>query len=143
VTAARSIAGNRFGGDGGGQVIHHRPVAGFGSRLRSAVNNLEKGINNLEKGITVEQHLHQSLTVHAVPASAIILAGKEMANGLFQFAFTNNPSTLLAVLTTTNMSLPLSNWNTPAPPRKFPPASSASSTRKRQLIRATFTASAP
>jgi hypothetical protein len=44
VTAARSIAGNRFGGDGGGQVIHHRPLAGFRSRLRSALNNLEKGI---------------------------------------------------------------------------------------------------
>ena len=36
-----------------------------------------------------------------------------MANGLFQFAFTNDLGTLLAVLTTTNMSLPWSNWNTP------------------------------
>jgi hypothetical protein len=40
--ATRSIVGNRF--DCGGQVIHRLPVAGFGSRLRSAVNNLEDGI---------------------------------------------------------------------------------------------------
>ena len=39
--------------------------------------------------------------------------GKKLANGSFQFAFTNNPGTLFAVLTTTNVSLPLSNWNTP------------------------------
>jgi len=37
--AIRSIVGNRFDGDGGGQVIHHRPVAGLRSRLRSAMNN--------------------------------------------------------------------------------------------------------
>jgi hypothetical protein len=36
-----------------------------------------------------------------------------LANGLFHFAFTSDPGTLFAVLTTTNISLPLSNWNTP------------------------------
>jgi hypothetical protein len=42
---------------------------------------------------------------------AITLTGKKMASGVFQFAFTNNPATLFAVLMTTNLSLPLSNWN--------------------------------
>jgi surface protein len=36
-----------------------------------------------------------------------------LANALFQFAFTNELGKLFAVLTTTNITLPLSNWNTP------------------------------
>ena len=51
MTATRSIVGNRFDGDDGGQVIHHRPVAGLRSRLRSALNNLDKGITVEAEGI--------------------------------------------------------------------------------------------
>lgn len=39
------------------------------------------------------------------------LAGKELADGSFQFTFTNDPGTLFAVLTTTNLALSMSNWN--------------------------------
>ena len=41
---------------------------------------------------------------------AITLSGKKLAGGSFQFTFTNNPGTLFAVLTTTNLPLPLTNW---------------------------------
>jgi len=41
----------------------------------------------------------------------IMLAGKKLANGAYQFNFTNNPGTLFAVLMTTNLSLSRSNWN--------------------------------
>jgi hypothetical protein len=32
------------------------------------------------------------------------------ANGSFQFSFTNNPGAVLGVLSSTNLSLPSSNW---------------------------------
>jgi hypothetical protein len=38
------------------------------------------------------------------------LTGAQMTNGLFQFAFTNSVGALFGVLTTTNLSLPLTNW---------------------------------
>jgi DNA-binding beta-propeller fold protein YncE len=39
------------------------------------------------------------------------LTGLQMpGNGVFQFAFTNTPSAAFTVLSTTNLSLPLSNW---------------------------------
>ncbi|MDB6065129.1 MAG: rcc [Pedosphaera sp.] len=40
----------------------------------------------------------------------IILAGQKLANGSFQFAFTNNPGTLFAVLASANASSPMSSW---------------------------------
>jgi alpha-tubulin suppressor-like RCC1 family protein len=42
----------------------------------------------------------------------ITLAGKNIGTGSFQFAFTNNPGTLFAVLMSTNLSLAASNWTT-------------------------------
>ena len=42
---------------------------------------------------------------------AINMSGEQLANGWFLFAFTNNPGRLFSVLTTTNVSLPLSDWN--------------------------------
>jgi len=45
------------------------------------------------------------------PPSPIMLSGKKLAGGAFQLAFTNNPGTLFAVLTTTNVSLPQNKWS--------------------------------
>jgi hypothetical protein len=38
------------------------------------------------------------------------LTGEQQVNGAFQFNFTNSPGALFAVLATTNLSLPLTNW---------------------------------
>jgi hypothetical protein len=45
-----------------------------------------------------------------IPAATMLTSAKKLANGSFQFAFTNVPGALLAVLATTNLDLPLSNW---------------------------------
>ena len=44
-----------------------------------------------------------------VPATTT-LTGNQMTNGQFQFGFTNNPGALFGVLTTTNLTLPITNW---------------------------------
>jgi hypothetical protein len=47
----------------------------------------------------------------SVPVSTTtMLTGANLTNGSFQFAFTNSPGALFGVLTTTNLSLPLTNW---------------------------------
>jgi hypothetical protein len=48
----------------------------------------------------------------AGPPPAITLTGTQLASGSFQFAFTNNPGTLFAVLMSTNLSLSAGNWTT-------------------------------
>ena len=48
------------------------------------------------------------LTV-ALP-SPIALSSATMSNGVFRFSFTNTPGANFTVLSTTNVSLPLSNW---------------------------------
>ena len=37
-------------------------------------------------------------------------AVRELTDGSFQFAFTNNPGALFSVLATTNPALPVSDW---------------------------------
>jgi len=46
----------------------------------------------------------------SLPTPATLTGAQILTNGSFQFSFTNNPGTLFDVLTTTNISLPLSNW---------------------------------
>jgi hypothetical protein len=45
-----------------------------------------------------------------IPATTTLNNAVTMNNGSFQFAFTNNPGALFGVLSTTNLSLPLTNW---------------------------------
>ena len=50
------------------------------------------------------------------------LTGVQMlANGVFQFAFTNTPGATFTVVSTTNLSLPLSNWTVVGNPVEAPP----------------------
>ncbi|HZM03685.1 MAG TPA: BACON domain-containing carbohydrate-binding protein [Candidatus Saccharimonadales bacterium] len=50
------------------------------------------------------------------------LTGLQMqANGVFQFTFTNTPRAAFTVVSTTNLSLPLSNWATVGNPVESPP----------------------
>jgi hypothetical protein len=57
--------------------------------------------------------LGQSIPVTQAGAgvTSFTLTGAQiLGNGVFQFAFTNAPSGTFTVLSTTNLSLPLSNW---------------------------------
>lgn len=45
-----------------------------------------------------------------VPTPTILTNFNVLPNGSFQFAFSNTPGALFGVLTTTNLTLPLSNW---------------------------------
>ena len=55
------------------------------------------------------QVLWSLATIPPVPTISLINA-KRLDDGSFQFALTNQPGTLLRVLTSTNLSLPLTNW---------------------------------
>ncbi len=44
------------------------------------------------------------------PSFPIELSSAAVSNGVFNFSFTNTPGANFTVLTTTNVSLPLSNW---------------------------------
>jgi hypothetical protein len=44
------------------------------------------------------------------PAPTITLTAPALTNGVFQFMFYFTPGTLLSVVSTTNLTLPLSNW---------------------------------
>ena len=59
-----------------------------------------------------------------VVPSSITLSSAMLTNRIFYFSFTNTPGASFSVLTTTNLSLPFSNWTTligvvEAPPGKF------------------------
>jgi len=63
----------------------------------------------------------------------------KLGNGAFQFSFTNVPGAEFTVLTTTNLSLPLSNWTafsivSEMPPGQFQSTDSASATNRFYLI---------
>jgi N-acetylneuraminic acid mutarotase len=45
-----------------------------------------------------------------VPAMTMLANARTLANGGFEFTFTNNPGAVLDVLASTNLSLPMSNW---------------------------------
>ena len=44
------------------------------------------------------------------PTPPRLTGAKKLANGSFQFGFTNNPGALFAVIATTDLALPSSNW---------------------------------
>ena len=44
------------------------------------------------------------------PATALLTRTSRLANGSFQFGFSNAPGALLSVISTTNVALPSSNW---------------------------------
>jgi hypothetical protein len=46
----------------------------------------------------------------SVPSITTLANARTLANGSFQFTFTNNPGAVFDVLTSTNLSLPMSNW---------------------------------
>ena len=59
-----------------------------------------------------------------VVPSSITLSSAMLTNRIFYFSFTTTPGASFSVLTTTNLSLPFSNWTTligvvEAPPGKF------------------------
>jgi hypothetical protein len=45
-----------------------------------------------------------------VPVTTILTGAQKLANGSFQFGFTNSVGALFGVLATTNLSLPTTNW---------------------------------
>jgi hypothetical protein len=49
-------------------------------------------------------------TAAAQATSPLVLTGSTLANGSFQFAFTNTPGASFTVLASTNIYLPLANW---------------------------------
>ena len=52
-----------------------------------------------------------SVTQTNAPVIAPLLTGaQQLANGAFQFTFTNTPGTTFTVLATTNLAIPLTNW---------------------------------
>jgi hypothetical protein len=67
--------------------------------------------------------LADNITVTAAPAIILTNLAK-LANGAFQFTFTNTPNAPFTVLGTTNLSLPFSNWTalvglTEGPPGQY------------------------
>jgi len=56
--------------------------------------------------------LADNMTVTPAPPPIILNNPTKLANGAFQFSFTNTPSALFTVFGTTNPALPLSNWTT-------------------------------
>lgn len=48
---------------------------------------------------------------HALPSSPKLIQPALLSNGTFQFSFTNVPGMSFTVLSSTNLSTPLSNWN--------------------------------
>jgi hypothetical protein len=50
------------------------------------------------------------ITQGLIGTPPILIGAQMLGNGVLQFAFTNNPSGAFTVLSTTNLSLPLSNW---------------------------------
>ena len=59
-----------------------------------------------------------------VPTATTLTDAKSLANGSFQFAFTNSPGALFGVRATTDLALPLNNWTrlggvTELPPGQF------------------------
>jgi microcystin-dependent protein len=63
-------------------------------------------------------HAH---TLPAPPTPPKLTGTKLLTNGAFQFAFTNSPGTTFTVLTSTNLSLPLSNWTVATTLTNFSP----------------------
>jgi hypothetical protein len=61
----------------------------------------------------------QAAIPQAVPSK--LVNAQILANGSFQFAFTNAPGTSFTVLSTTNASLPLSSWTPVGAPVENPP----------------------
>src|SRR5204863_5073379 len=51
-----------------------------------------------------------SATNRQIPQAITRIRPKLLANGSFQFAFTNTPGAAFSVLTTTNPALPIANW---------------------------------
>jgi hypothetical protein len=45
-----------------------------------------------------------------VPVPTVLTNAQRLANGVFEFKFTNSPGALFGVLATTNVALPLTNW---------------------------------
>jgi hypothetical protein len=50
-----------------------------------------------------------------------LTGAKMLSNGAFQFSFTNNPGGSFTVITTTNVSLPLSQWTVAGVPTNISP----------------------
>jgi hypothetical protein len=56
------------------------------------------------------------ITQQAALTAPIVIGTTSLGNGRFQFSFSNNdPGVAFTVLTTTNLSLPLSNWTVAGP----------------------------
>ncbi len=93
---------------------------------------------------------HITLLGQTIPVTQPVIAtpptltGLQMlGNGVVHFAFTNNPSASFTVLSTTNLSLPLSNWTVVgAPDRILLPACSSSPPSRRRMMRHASTSSA-
>ncbi len=62
-----------------------------------------------------------SISVGALVAPTQLLNPQVLANGSFQFAFTNLPGLSFTVVTATNLALPLSNWTVLGPATELTP----------------------
>jgi sugar lactone lactonase YvrE len=51
-----------------------------------------------------------SVTQEVIGTPSTLMGVRLLSNGVLQFAFTNNPNATFSVLSTTNLSLPLTNW---------------------------------
>src|SRR5262249_9783259 len=64
-----------------------------------------------------------SITVNqaGVITPPLLSGAKMLSNGTFQFSFTNNPAGSFTVISTTNVSLPLSQWTVAGVPTMIAP----------------------
>jgi hypothetical protein len=88
--------------------------------FRSAVFDPVRGFAYLGQ----DSRPNQVVKVQVAKVDPFTLTGARTQNGAFQFGFTNIAGAMFSVLTTTNVSLPLSNWTTlgtvtDSPPGQF------------------------
>jgi sugar lactone lactonase YvrE len=62
-----------------------------------------------------------TVTQAGIIAQPYLSGAKLLGNGAFQFSFTNNPAGSFTVVTTTNLSLPLSQWTVAGVPTNISP----------------------
>lgn len=88
-------------------------VVSFSFTANTSTTNRIAHISLLGKLITITQRV--------VVVPPMLTGPKILTNGAFQFSFTNNSNGAFSILTTTNLSLPLSNWTVLGAPSNVTP----------------------